>query len=62
MILSAGAFASPQILMLSGIGDPQHLSRHNIEVVASLPGVGKNLQDRYEVERGQPHEAALEGA
>jgi choline dehydrogenase len=49
VILSAGAFASPQILMLSGIGDPQHLSRHNIDVVASLPGVGKNLQDRYEV-------------
>ena len=49
VILAAGAFASPQLLMLSGIGDPQHLSDHGIAVKAALPGVGSNLQDRYEV-------------
>ncbi|AWI62397.1 GMC family oxidoreductase [Sinorhizobium fredii] len=49
VILAAGTFASPQILMLSGIGDPQHLRAHGIAVVAPLPGVGRNLQDRYEV-------------
>jgi choline dehydrogenase len=45
VILSAGAIQSPQILMLSGIGDPEQLGRHGIPVVQSLPGVGKNLQD-----------------
>ncbi|MDK1376488.1 GMC family oxidoreductase N-terminal domain-containing protein [Sinorhizobium sp. 6-70] len=49
VIVAAGTFASPQILMLSGIGDPQHLDAHGIAVVAPLPGVGRNLQDRYEV-------------
>ncbi len=45
IILSAGAFGSPQILMLSGIGDANDLSKHNIPVNIELPGVGKNLQD-----------------
>ncbi len=45
VILSAGAYQSPQLLMLSGIGDPQELNRHNIECRHALPGVGKNLQD-----------------
>ncbi|MEE2642738.1 MAG: GMC family oxidoreductase N-terminal domain-containing protein [Planctomycetota bacterium] len=45
VILAAGAFGSPQILMLSGVGDPQELARHRIKVQASLPGVGRNLQD-----------------
>lgn len=45
VILSAGAFASPQILMLSGIGDPEELLKHGIEAKHALPGVGKNLQD-----------------
>ena len=43
--LSAGAFDSPKLLMLSGIGDAQHLQAMGIEVVADLPGVGQNLQD-----------------
>jgi choline dehydrogenase-like flavoprotein len=45
IILSAGAIQSPQILMLSGIGDGAALQKHSIEVVAHLPGVGRNLQD-----------------
>ncbi|MEM7373102.1 MAG: choline dehydrogenase [Bacteroidota bacterium] len=45
VILSAGAYNSPQILMLSGIGDREELSKHGIEVIHHLPGVGKNLQD-----------------
>ncbi|PSV17637.1 glucose-methanol-choline oxidoreductase [Photobacterium leiognathi subsp. mandapamensis] len=49
VILSAGAFNTPQLLMLSGIGDRNELARHNIPVTVNLPGVGKNLQDRYEV-------------
>jgi choline dehydrogenase-like flavoprotein len=49
VVLSAGAFASPQILMLSGIGDPAHLAEVGITPVHPLPGVGRNLQDRYEI-------------
>src|SRR5262249_33077421 len=49
VILSAGAFNSPQLLMLSGIGPKEELERHGIPVNIALPGVGKNLQDRYEV-------------
>ena len=50
VILAGGAFNTPQLLMLSGIGDPAELAANGItEVVSPLPGVGKNLQDRYEV-------------
>lgn len=45
VILSAGAIHSPQILMLSGIGEPDHLSDHQIDCKLVLPGVGQNLQD-----------------
>jgi choline dehydrogenase len=45
VLLCAGAFNSPQILMLSGIGDAEHLRQHNIPVVHHLPGVGRNLQE-----------------
>ncbi len=45
VILSAGAFGSPQLLMLSGIGDPEKLAKHGIEALHDLPGVGQNLQD-----------------
>lgn len=47
VILSAGALASPQILMLSGLGDPAQLQRHGIAVLRELPGVGHNLQDHW---------------
>jgi choline dehydrogenase len=49
VILAGGAFNTPQLLMLSGIGPPDTLRRHAIDMVVPLPGVGKNLQDRYEV-------------
>ena len=45
IILSGGAFASPQLLMLSGIGPADDLRALGIEVVEDLPGVGQNLQD-----------------
>lgn len=48
VIVSAGAFNSPQLLMLSGIGAAEELKQHRIEVRVDLPGVGKNLQDRLE--------------
>lgn len=49
VILSGGAFNTPQLLMLSGIGPREELEKHGIEVRVELPGVGRNLQDRYEV-------------
>jgi choline dehydrogenase len=49
VILAGGAFNSPQLLMLSGIGPKPMLALHGIPVRVDLPGVGKNLQDRYEV-------------
>ncbi len=45
VILSAGAYGSPQLLMLSGIGPAAHLSHHSIPVVHELQGVGQNLHD-----------------
>ncbi|MEM9011961.1 MAG: GMC family oxidoreductase N-terminal domain-containing protein [Pseudomonadota bacterium] len=48
VIVAAGAFGSPQILQLSGIGDPADLAPHGIETVHALPGVGKNLQDHID--------------
>jgi choline dehydrogenase-like flavoprotein len=47
IIVSAGAFNSPQLLMLSGIGDPDELRRTGIECAVPLPGVGRNLHDHY---------------
>jgi choline dehydrogenase len=45
VILSAGSFDSPKLLMLSGIGDAEQLQAMEIPVVVDLPGVGQNLQD-----------------
>ena len=49
IILSGGALNSPQILMLSGIGNPEDLQKHDIEVQHALPGVGYNLQDHLDI-------------
>ena len=49
VIVAGGAFNSPQLLMLSGIGPAAHLQQHGINVLVDRPGVGTNLQDRYEV-------------
>ncbi|WP_147110382.1 GMC family oxidoreductase [Tateyamaria sp. syn59] len=48
VILSGGAFGSPQLLMLSGIGARDELAQHGIDVVHDLPGVGQNLQDHLD--------------
>ena len=47
VILCAGALNSPQVLMLSGIGDGTELRRHGIDALHHLPGVGCNLQDHF---------------
>jgi len=47
VILAAGAVQSPQLLELSGIGDPAVLGEHGIPVAHALPGVGANFQDHY---------------
>lgn len=49
VILAGGAFNTPQLLKLSGIGPKEELRQHGIDVLVDLPGVGANLQDRYEV-------------
>ncbi len=49
VVLCGGAFNTPQLLMLSGIGPAAELQRHGIAVRVDLAGVGRNLQDRYEV-------------
>jgi choline dehydrogenase-like flavoprotein len=49
VILAGGAFNTPQLLMLSGIGPAEHLQKFGIKTLVALAGVGENLQDRYEV-------------
>lgn len=49
VILAGGAFNTPQLLMLSGIGPRETLDRFAIPVRVNLTGVGRNLQDRYEI-------------
>ncbi|MBZ9759734.1 GMC family oxidoreductase [Mesorhizobium sp. CA8] len=49
VIVSSGALVSPKLLMLSGIGPAEELSRHDIACVVDLPGVGQNLIDHPEV-------------
>ncbi|WP_082585664.1 GMC family oxidoreductase [Hydrogenophaga sp. Root209] len=49
VVLSAGAFGSPQLLMVSGVGPAEHLREHGIAPVLDLPGVGANLHDHVDV-------------
>jgi choline dehydrogenase-like flavoprotein len=51
-VLCGGAVNSPQLLMLSGIGDREQLARHGIDVVADAPEVGRNLMDHLAVPVG----------
>jgi choline dehydrogenase-like flavoprotein len=66
VILAGGTFNTPQLLMLSGIGPRAHLEQHGIAVRLDSPGVGHNLQDRYEVDvvnrMNFPAWKALDGA
>ena len=64
VLLCAGAFNSPQLLMLSGIGPADDLRAHGIEVIHHLPGVGRNLQDHhaFNLTYSLDGRAALEGA
>jgi choline dehydrogenase-like flavoprotein len=63
VILASGAFQTPQLLMLSGIGDRAALAKHGIASVHHLPGVGQNLQDHPDFVFGymsdSPHFAGL---
>ena len=57
VILAAGTYGSPAILLRSGIGDPEHVAELGIEPVLALPGVGANLHDHSQVNvvyRGTP--------
>ncbi len=49
VVVATGAFNTPQLLMLSGVGPADHLRAHDVPVVVDAPGVGGNLQDRYEM-------------
>ncbi len=48
VIVAAGAYQTPKLMMLSGIGPEDELKRHGLKTTVALPGVGKNLQDHYE--------------
>ncbi|WP_067458802.1 GMC family oxidoreductase [Actinomadura macra] len=64
VVLSAGAVGSPHLLMLSGIGDPDHLREAGVEPVLDLPEVGRHLQDHLSVAviRRCPRKVTLTGA
>jgi choline dehydrogenase len=61
VIVSAGSFNSPKLLMLSGIGNPSDLAQHGITVQHDLPGVGHNLESHpgVDVQYSAPHESSL---
>lgn len=58
VILSAGVFQSPQLLMVSGVGPADTLQAHGIDVISNLPGVGQNLRDH--IFFGPTYQVALE--
>ncbi|KAH8429679.1 uncharacterized protein LDX57_007351 [Aspergillus melleus] len=58
VVVSAGAFQSPQLLMVSGVGPADTLKEHGIEIIADLPGVGQEMWDH--VFFGPTYQVALE--
>ncbi len=60
VILCCGAFETPKLMMLSGLGPPAHLAQHGIPVVCDLPGVGANLQDHMLLGVGYESPEALD--
>lgn len=61
VVLSAGAFQSPQLLMVSGVGPASQLAQHNISVVSNLPGVGQNMWDHVVLSVGRQVEVETYG-
>jgi len=67
VILSGGSINSPQLLLLSGVGDDEHLKEMGIDTVAHVPGVGRNLQDhldlriRHKCKKPVSHYSATKG-
>ena len=61
VVLAGGAINSPQLLMLSGVGEREQLAHHGIDVVADVPEVGQNLMDHLAVPMGfdVPHDSLL---
>jgi 4-pyridoxate dehydrogenase len=59
VVLSGGTINSPQVLMLSGIGDPEHLREMGIDTIVAARGVGRNLQDHFST--GLAHERRAPG-
>jgi len=57
VLLCGGVVNSPQLLMLSGVGDPEQLAQHRIPVLIPLPGVGRNLQDHISALVAMPRSA-----
>jgi Choline dehydrogenase and related flavoproteins len=55
VIIAAGAFGSPQLLQLSGVGRPEDILPHGIALHHALPGVGQNLQDHLDFTQGMDH-------
>jgi choline dehydrogenase-like flavoprotein len=62
LIISAGALDTPKLLLLSGIGPRSELSKHKIECIHDLPGVGENLQDHWFVKRVYKHRQGLDSS
>jgi choline dehydrogenase len=61
VVLCAGAFNTPKLLMLSGVGDPDQLRRHGIDVLAQVPGVGRHLENHpgVDVQYATGHQDSL---
>ena len=58
VLLSSGAFGSPQILLRSGVGPADELAKHGIDSVMNIPGVGKNLQDHIDIIKVFTHKSS----